>query len=71
MIRTHQLSSADKQVIRRQVFERDGRRCQDCGLLLQWTAMELHHVKPRSLGGDWSPENLVTLCHPCHAAKKG
>lgn len=71
MIRTRELSSADKQVIRRQVYERDGRRCVECAKLLSWTEMELHHIKPRSLGGGWELDNLATLCHEHHAAKKG
>ena len=69
--RTRQLSSADKYLIRRQVFERDSRRCVDCGKLETWENFHLHHKKARSLGGDWSLENLATLCAECHAKYKG
>ncbi len=30
------------------------------------SATEVHHVTPRSLGGDHSPSNLMSICTPCH-----
>ena len=59
-----QLPSADYQVLRRQVLERDGWRCQFCGTSY---GLEVHHIKSRgSLGGD-TLQNLITLCAKCHA----
>lgn len=30
---------------------------------------QTHHIVPRSAGGTDEPENLITLCFPCHATK--
>ena len=47
----------------RQVLERDGWRCQNCG---NSTNLQVHHVCPRSLLGDDIGENLIVLCSSCH-----
>ncbi|MDD7535549.1 MAG: RNA-guided endonuclease IscB, partial [Bullifex sp.] len=48
---------------------RDGFKCQHCyhkgG---SDTKLEVHHVIQRKDGGSDRPDNLVTLCHDCHAA---
>ena len=51
--------------IRREVLARDKHRCQapGCG---RTRFLEVHHVKPRSQGGNNQAENLVTLCASCH-----
>jgi 5-methylcytosine-specific restriction endonuclease McrA len=51
--------------LRRQVLERDGWRCQQCGCATQ---LEVHHVRSRSGLGDDACENLITLCADCHKA---
>jgi len=33
--------------------------------------LEVHHQVFRSHGGEHSQENLITLCHPCHAKLHG
>jgi 5-methylcytosine-specific restriction endonuclease McrA len=48
-----------------EVLERDGYTCQYCG---RWTEERPHHIIFRSLGGDDSMENLITLCMACHRA---
>lgn len=51
--------------LRRQVFERDNWRCQNCGVSQN---LQVHHRQLRShLGGD-SEDNLITLCCHCHTA---
>lgn len=30
-------------------------------------ATEVHHLVPRSRGGNDDPDNTLALCHPCHA----
>lgn len=40
--------------------------CCKCDLLNE--VMEIHHVRPRSLGGSDMKFNLLPLCIPCHAA---
>lgn len=54
------------------VLERSGGRCEAmfspaCRLVGEC----LHHVKPRSRGGDDSPENLIHSCHACHTGPQG
>ncbi len=53
---------------RREVFQRDGNRCQYCGRRGDLT---LDHVTPRHRGGDHSWENLTTACRPCNHRKGG
>jgi 5-methylcytosine-specific restriction endonuclease McrA len=49
--------------LRRQILQRDGWRCQNCGSLRQ---LEVHHLQPRGRSGEDREENLVTLCAACH-----
>lgn len=44
------------------VIERDGGLCRVCGR----PASEVHHLRPRSLGVNHDPSNLVCLCAWCH-----
>jgi 5-methylcytosine-specific restriction endonuclease McrA len=50
----------------RAVVMPEGTRCR-CGRL----ATQAHHVRPRSLGGQHTVENLEPLCTPCHAQIHG
>lgn len=52
--------------IRKQVFERDGYRCQHCG---GWIDLCVDHIYPESKGGPTCIENLQTLCRPCNSKK--
>ena len=48
---------------------RDGFKCQYCHHKGDSdTKLEIHHVIQRKDGGSDRPDNLVTLCHDCHAA---
>ena len=51
--------------LRRMVLTRDRHLCRTpgCG---HTKFLEVHHLKPRSLGGGHHPENLITLCRACH-----
>lgn len=40
----------------------------NCRVCLCPDYIELHHLVPRSLGGDDVADNLVPLCRECHAA---
>jgi len=46
----------------------DGDQCRECGGT--WVPglidMHVHHIIHKSNGGSHNPNNLVTLCHPCH-----
>lgn len=48
----------------------DARDEQICTCCRQYWGASIHHHhrKPRSLGRDDSPENLVSVCPVCHAA---
>ena len=52
---------------RRAVFERDGRRCVQCG---RPGRLECDHVVPLHRGGaPFDLDNLQTLCRRCHVEK--
>jgi hypothetical protein len=58
--------------LKRSVWQRDGYRCQECGVAVagkNGCLPQTHHIKPRSAGGTDDPENLTTLCLCCHATK--
>ena len=54
---------------RREVFARDGYRCQYCGHATH--NLTLDHVIPRSRGGGHSWENLTSACKSCNHRKAG
>ncbi len=56
---------------RRNVFQRDGFRCQYCGESFPAKDLTCDHVVPRSQGGGMTWENLVTACAPCNRKKGG
>jgi 5-methylcytosine-specific restriction endonuclease McrA len=57
------LCPADYQVLRKQVLERDGWRCQNCGSSKN---LNVHHLAKRSKLGDDVLNNLITFCATCH-----
>lgn len=56
---------------RRNVFLRDGHRCQYCGKRCSTGRLSLDHVVPRSRGGADSWENIVCACLTCNVRKGG
>ncbi|MCK9487355.1 MAG: HNH endonuclease [Dehalococcoidia bacterium] len=54
---------------RREVFARDGERCQYCGK--RGGQLTLDHVMPKHRGGAHTWENLVTACRECNHRKGG
>ncbi len=56
---------------RRNVFLRDGHRCQYCGQHFPRHQLSLDHVLPRSRGGEDSWENMVCACLTCNVRKGG
>ena len=55
--------------IRKDVLARDQWRCCDCGEAIKGRDAHVHHKLPRALGGDDTPENLISLCSGCHSLK--
>jgi 5-methylcytosine-specific restriction endonuclease McrA len=56
---------------RRNIYARDGNRCQYCGKTFPTKELTLDHVKPRVQGGGNSWTNLVCACVKCNARKGG
>jgi 5-methylcytosine-specific restriction endonuclease McrA len=56
---------------RRNLFARDGHRCQYCGRSLPTSQLSLDHVLPRSRGGPTTWENVVCSCLSCNTRKGG
>lgn len=56
---------------RRNIYARDGNRCQYCGRKYSTTELSLDHVVPRSRGGGSSWENIVCCCLKCNIRKGG
>ena len=56
---------------RRNVFARDGNRCQYCGAHFPLSELSLDHVVPRSQGGLTSWTNIVCACVACNVRKGG
>jgi hypothetical protein len=52
---------------RRNLFQRDGHRCQYCGSRQE--RLSVDHVLPRSRGGSDSWENVTTACLSCNVRK--
>ena len=52
---------------RRNLFHRDGHRCQYCGSSAD--QLSIDHVVPRSRGGLDTGENVTTACLPCNVRK--
>lgn len=60
--------------VRKAVINRDGESCVVCGTTRQehfdehGQDLDVHHIVPTSEGGrKYVPENLATLCRPCHS----
>lgn len=51
------------------VFKRDGFICQYCGSHPPSVILEVDHIEPVSLGGNNSPDNLITSCFNCNRGK--
>ena len=57
-------------VLRGQLIERDGQRCQGCGWEPEWSDyLQVDHNQPKSLNGTDDMDNLALLCDPCNRKK--
>ncbi len=56
---------------RRNIYARDGCRCQYCGRKFASSELSLDHVIPRSQDGGSTWENLVCCCLKCNVRKGG
>jgi hypothetical protein len=58
------LEPTDWQKLAQEIRKRDNFICQLCG---KKGATDVHHIIPRRIKIDNSPDNLITLCRSCHA----
>lgn len=65
------LPRQDVKFNRRNIYARDGNKCQYCGKKFATTDLSLDHVVPRSQGGKANWENIVCCCVKCNVKKGG
>ena len=65
------LPRQDVKFNRRNIFARDGNRCQYCGKKFSTVDLSLDHVLPRSQDGKSSWTNIVCCCIKCNVRKGG
>ncbi len=65
------LPRQDVKFNRRNIYARDGNRCQYCGRKFPTTELSIDHVVPRSQGGKTTWENVVCACLQCNVKKGG
>ena len=65
----YQKSNRLDENIRKAVILRDNCTCQECGK--RDCRLEVHHIKPRRLGGSNTLGNMITLCEKCHQKTEG
>ncbi len=56
---------------RKNIFARDGCRCQYCGKKFSTSDLSIDHVIPRSQNGQTTWENVVCSCLDCNVRKGG
>jgi len=56
---------------RRNIYARDGSRCQYCGKKSPTRDLSLDHIVPRSRGGTSTWDNVVCCCLRCNVKKGG
>jgi len=74
VIRLLSFDRVPKQTIRfnrRNLFARDGNRCQYCGKSFPLSELSLDHVVPKSRNGQTCWENIVCACVACNVRKGG
>ncbi len=65
------LPRQDVKFNRRNIYARDGNRCQYCGKRTSTTELSLDHVIPKSQGGKATWDNIVCCCVKCNVKKGG
>lgn len=54
---------------RREIWKRDGYKCQYCGIKMKPDECTLDHIIPRAQGGQTTWENCVLACYECNSQK--
>lgn len=71
LLQYDRLPSRSVRFNRRNVFARDGNRCQYCGDRFPTSELSLDHVVPRSQDGPTNWQNIVCSCVTCNVRKGG
>ncbi len=74
IIRLLHYNRVPKQTVRlnrRNIFARDGSRCQYCSKVFPTSELSFDHVIPRSQQGETTWENIVSACVDCNIRKGG
>ena len=61
--------SSIRYILHRKVIKRCNGKCADCGTSKFINGFEIHHIKPRCLGGKDIESNLTMLCKECHRVR--
>jgi len=51
------------------ILERDNFTCQYCGRKAPEVELQIDHKFPKSKGGKWREDNLITICKECNLGK--
>lgn len=65
----YQKSNRLDENFRKAVILRDGYKCMECGK--SNCRLEVHHIRPKRLGGSNVLANTITLCDKCHQKTEG
>src|SRR6476469_6597470 len=65
------LPRQDVKFNRRNIYARDGNKCQYCVKRMPTTELSLDHVVPKSQGGKSTWDNIVCCCVKCNVKKGG
>jgi hypothetical protein len=65
-----EVTSEEKQELKKQILKRDQNTCLCCGKNGRSAKLEMDHIKPDSMSGKTSIENLQTLCGECNHKKE-
>jgi hypothetical protein len=66
---TNKLTVDEKQELKTKILARDAYKCLCCGEKERIAKLEMDHIKPESMNGTTSIENLQTLCSECNFKK--
>ncbi len=65
------LPAREVKFTRKNIYERDGNRCQYCGKKFDTKDLNLDHVVPLARGGKTTWDNVVCSCLSCNTRKGG
>ncbi len=71
LLRYDRVPKTSVRLNRRNLFARDGNRCQYCGRRFRTSDLSIDHVVPRSRGGHTAWPNVVCACLKCNVKKGG